>query len=317
MSDNLKIAVVGAGGIAREYIKVIQALGHQALVIGRGEKNIAEVKSAFPGVTAISGGLEHWLESNKPPEHAIVATPIDHLANVTKQLLQEGCKRILVEKPLTYSVEEAKEIARLATESHAEVCIAFNRRSYVSVTKALELIKADGGVSSFHFDFTEAVFRIDPSNYSKETNKLWGIANSSHVIDTAFFLGGKPARMECRQYGNAIDWHPAGSTFTGMGETETGVPFTYHSNWGCPGKWNIAIMTPERKLLFSPMEQLHQQLKGSFKVELVDIDYSPDKDYKPGFLEQVKRWLDEDSYLMSADKLSDELENLNSIFNYA
>ena len=57
---------MGAGGIAREYIKVIQAMGHQALVIGRGEKNIDEVKSTFPGMTAISGGLENWLKDNQP-----------------------------------------------------------------------------------------------------------------------------------------------------------------------------------------------------------------------------------------------------------
>ena len=64
MSNNMIIAVVGASEIAREYIKVIQAIGHQPLVIGRGESNINEVKSRFSGVTAVSGGLENWLKSN-------------------------------------------------------------------------------------------------------------------------------------------------------------------------------------------------------------------------------------------------------------
>jgi predicted dehydrogenase len=316
MSNNMIIAVVGASEIAREYIKVIQAFGHQPLVIGRGESNINEVKSRFSGVTAVSGGLENWLKSNNPPKYAIVATQIDHLADVTKQLLRSGCKHILVEKPLTYSELEAREITELAIEYEAEVCVAFNRRSYISVIKAKELIEADGGVSSFHFDFTEAIFRINPSNYSKETSTLWGIANSSHVIDTAFYLGGKPACMESNQYGKAVGWHPSGSIFTGVGETEAGVPFTYHANWGCPGKWNIELMTECRKLLFSPMERLSQQLKGNFKAEIIDLDYQDDVRFKPGFYKQVQSWLKNDSSLMAVNYLESELKIFQKIFNY-
>jgi predicted dehydrogenase len=316
MSNNLSIAVVGAGNIAREYIKVIQALGHKAIVIGRGEKNIDEVKSIFAGVTASSGGLENYLKTNKTPKYAIVATPIDHLAEATRKLLQVGCKSILVEKPLTYSIEQAEKLAQLAAERQAEVYIAFNRRSYMSVQKARELIKEDGGISSFHFDFTEAIFRINPKNYSKETNRLWGIANSSHIIDTAFYLGGKPARMECRKYGDLIEWHPTGSTFTGLGETEKGLPFTYHANWGCPGKWNIEIMTQERKLILSPMERLHQQIQGSFRVEPVDIDYKVDDDYKPGFYNQVQLWIDGESSLMKLENMAEEISIICQIFRY-
>jgi predicted dehydrogenase len=317
MSDNLRIAIIGAGLIARKYVKVVLSLGHDPIVIGRGQKNIDELKLQFPAVDTNTGGLEDWLGANQPPAHAIIATPIQYLATATKQLLKAGTRYILVEKPLTYSVEEAQSLADLARSLSAEVTVAFNRRSYVSVKEAARLIQQDGGVSSFHFDFTEATFRIDPGNYDISTNQYWGIANSSHVIDTAFFLGGKPKWMECRQYGEAISWHDAGSIFTGIGETENGVPFTYHANWGCPGKWNIEIMTPERKLLFSPMERLHQQVKGSFRVELVELDYSVDTDYKPGFFQQVEAWLEESpDYLIYLTGLASEIVHYKHIFSY-
>ncbi len=308
--------MVGAGSIAREYVKVLEALGHQVLVVGRGEKNIVELKSAHPDVEAFSGGLGNWLQSNKPPTNAIIATPIENLAASTFCLLQAGCKNILVEKPLSYSIQETEDLAELARQKTATVSIAFNRRNYVSVQAAKEFIRRDGGISSFHFDFTEAIFRIDPKNYSLATNENWGIANSSHVIDTAFYLGGKPGWMECRQYGMAVKWHPAGSIFTGIGETKEGVPFTYHANWGCPGKWNIEIMTPERKLLFSPMERLHQQVKGEFKIGLVEIDYSLDIEFKPGFYQQVKAWLKNNSDLLSISDMVEELNAFNRFFSY-
>ena len=317
MSDNLNIAIIGAGLIAREYVKVVLALGHSATVVGRGQKKIDEVKTQFPDVQTVAGGLENWLSEGHVSTHAIIATPIVHLAAATKALLNSGCKSILVEKPLTYSVKEAEEIVELARSKFAEVFIAFNRRSYVSVREAARLIEQDGGVSSFHFDFTEATFRISPANYDRSTNKYWGIANSSHVIDTAFFLGGQPAWLETRQYGNATDWHPAGSIFTGLGETTERIPFTYHANWGCPGKWNIEIMTQERKLFFSPMEKLHQQQKGGFKLELVDLDYSLDVKFKAGFYKQTETWINqEESNITKLRDLKSELLLMGRLFNY-
>lgn len=312
----MKILVAGSGVIAKEYVKALLGQQLQPIVVGRGEANVSKLQEEFPQVEAHSGGLENWLAGNKPPQHAIVALPIDNLADATELLLKAGVSSILAEKPLTYSTEEVRKLTDLASRRNARVFVAFNRRNYVSVREAQKLIESDGGVSSFHFDFTEAIFRIDETKFSAESQKHWGIANSSHVIDTAFYLGGKPAWLEARQYSKAIEWHPAGSIFTGMGETENGVPFTYHANWGCPGKWNIEIMTPERKLLFSPMERLHQQVKGGFKVELVDMDYSKDTDFKPGFWQQVKSWIQEGEELMGLDELAEELKLNRQIFNY-
>ena len=314
----MKILVAGSGVIGKQYLKVLLDQQFTPVVVGRGEINVSKLQEEFPQIEAYSGGLENWLADNEPPTHAIVALPIDNLADATELLLQAGVSSILAEKPLTYSVDKASELAELADRKNARVYVAFNRRSYISVQEAKKLIERDGGVQSFHFDFTEAIFRIDEKKFTTESQKHWGIANSSHVIDTAFYLGGKPSWMECRQKGNAINWHPAGSIFTGIGETETGVPFTYHANWGCPGKWNIEIMTLERKLFFSPMERLHQQLKSDFKVNLIDLDYSLDIDYKPGFYHQVQAYIEgtNDQFLIKTEELVQELNWLNEIFRY-
>ncbi|MEP1094956.1 MAG: Gfo/Idh/MocA family oxidoreductase [Cyclobacteriaceae bacterium] len=315
MSDNIEILIVGAGPIAREYIKVLDAMNCAPIVVGRGESNLQKVKEAYPRCKVFGGGINGWLSDNKPPPNAIIATPVEHLASNTKELLISGCRNILVEKPLTFNKSEALELANLAKLKEANVFIAFNRRSYVSVMHAKELIEIDGGVSSYHFDFSEAIFTINPENYSEQTVQYWGMANSSHVIDTAFHLGGNPETLQCGQYGNDVSWHKSGSIFTGMGEAPGKVPFTYHANWGCPGRWNIAIMTSKRKLLLSPMEQLHQQLSGGFAIELVDLDYSKDLDFKPGFYHQVEVFL-KNNGTFHIDDLSDEIELLNRILNY-
>jgi len=316
MSNNISILIVGAGQIAREYIKVTQDLGYDCIVVGLGEKNINEVRQEFPDFQSFSGGLENWLEDNTVPEYAIVATPLNQLASVTVSLLKSGCTKILVEKPLTFSVTKANAISNLASEMNATVVIAFNRRSYSSVQHARRLILEDGGVSSMHFDFTEAIFRINPSHYDSESNTFWGIANSSHVIDTAFHLAGEPKIIHSKQFDNSVEWHPSGSIFTGMGETVNNVPFTYHANWGCPGKWNIEIMTPRRKLLFSPMEILRVQRYSSFQVDVFKQDNVVDTLFKPGFHKQVTAWLNQDDYLFNISDFPKFLKSLNKIFGY-
>lgn len=311
-----KVLIVGAGKIAEHYLRILIDLSCDIIVVGRGKERINELKVKYPGIKTFSGGLDQWLGSNTPPGYAIIATPIAQLYSLTASLINAGCPNVLVEKPLTFNPKEAEYIQRIATERGSRVDIAFNRRNYCSVIKAKELIAADGGVSSFHFDFSEAIHRVNLEKFTTEELKLWGIANSSHVIDTAFYLGGKPKWMDSKHYGNAVDWHPAGSIFTGMGESINGSPFTYHANWGSPGRWNIEIMTPERRLLFSPMERLHQQLKGSFKIELVDLDYSLDIDYKPGFHQQVLTWINGGKYLMKLNELIDDLKTCKKIFSY-
>ena len=315
MSNTTKVLIVGAGLIAQEYVKVILRQNAIPIVVSRGKVKADKLRELYPKVEAITGGLDLFLEKNSCPEFAIIATSVDHLAIATKSLIIKGCKNILVEKPLTDSVDEAIEIEVLAEKSKSNIVIAFNRRAYQSVLKAKELIDLDGGVSSFHFDFTEAIFRINPEDYGIETVRHWGVANSSHVIDTAFYLGGMPKRLVCNHYGNEVSWHPSGSIFTGLGETIDDVPFTYHANWGAPGKWNIEIMTEKRKLLFSPMEKLRQQAVNTFAVEEVKLDYSLDTEFKSGFYHQVESFLKNEG-IYKIKELKDELRIIHEIFDY-
>lgn len=324
MPNNLNlrknILIVGAGLIAREYINVVNALGYRPIVIGRSKEKVDKLSKANPNIVVYSGGIEKWLQNNIPPEKSIVATQVEYLADVTKMLLKNNVSNVLVEKPLAYKINEIQEIIDLSNAIGGKVFVGYNRRTYQSVQAALQLIQKDGGVSSFHFDFTEAVFRINPENYSRLSNTYWGIANSTHVIDTVFYLCGQPKWIEAKRYGQAVHWHPAGSIFLGIGETINSIPFSYHANWGSPGRWKIEIMTPYRKLFFSPMEKLFMQEASSLSKKLVELDYAIDSEFKPGFYHQVKNWLENDLDVFTSNiDLQNHIQQLkfvNQIFGY-
>jgi len=292
VSDNMKshIWVIGAGPITIDYIKVFDALKIGYHVLGRGIDSAKDFEEKT-GVKVIIGGLENYLCDCKDlPSAAIVAVGIEQLANVTIMLLQKGIKKILVEKPGGLNADEISSVHEETKEREATVYVAYNRRCYASTLKAQEIIREDGGVRSFHFEFTEWSHEIVKMGKAPGIKENWLLANSSHVIDLAFFLGGKPKEISCH-VGGELDWHPSGSIFTGSGISESGALFSYHADWGAPGRWGLEVLTARYRLIFSPMEKLQIIRKGSLMVEDVEINDILDKNYKPGLYEQVSRFL--------------------------
>ena len=56
-----------------------------------------------------------------------------------------------------------------------------------------------------------------------------------------------------------ISWHPSASGFVGSGVTDNGVLFSYISNWDCPGRWSVEIITNKRRFILSPLEELKEK----------------------------------------------------------
>jgi predicted dehydrogenase len=313
----MSVLVVGAGKIGQEYTDVLLALGEDPFVVTRGTRRATEMRNEYPSVTIRSGGLEQYIDSHDPPNRAILCTPVEALTSHCRLLLEASVGRVLSEKPLALSAARARDLHSLAEKRDASVFVAYNRRNYASVRRARELIADDGGVSSMTVDFTEAVFRISADDFPDRVLRRWGIANSSHVLDTAFSLAGTPKQLSASQWGDTVPWHPSGSIFTGTGVTRRDVPFSYHADWGCPGRWRLEVNTPERKLLFSPMERLKIQPKGTFDLTESKVDYSLDENFKPGFYRQTEQFLTEDAdVLLELAELSNELAVLETVFGY-
>jgi len=289
-----KIWLIGAGGMAQDYIKVLQGLNQKFIVIGRGE-DTAKKCQEVTGCQVEIGGLSEYLSTN--PEkcsYAIIAVGVEKLYETTKQLLEYGIKNILVEKPGGLYYWQFKELNNLANEKESNVLVAYNRRFYASVLKAQEIIKKDGGVTSFNFEFTEWAHEIETLTKGEGVMENWFLANSTHVVDMAFYLGGKPKEI-CSFTNGSLSWHPLASNFSGAGLSEKGALFNYQANWESAGRWGVEILTKQHRLIFRPMEKLHIQKRGTIP-QLLDesIDYCLDEKYKPGLYIQTKNFLEND-----------------------
>lgn len=287
------IWIVGASAMATEYSKVLKGLNKEFIVIGRGEKS-AHTFEEKTGIRPIVGGLDNYL-ARKPevPTHVIAAVGVEQLCPTAQNLVRYGVKNILLEKPGGLNVQEMEQTAKSAKNVGANIFIAYNRRFYASVLKAEEIIKEDAGVTSFNFEFTEWSHTIHPDHRPIELFNNWLLANSTHVIDTAFFLGGEPEEMTCYKAGEkCIYWHPSGCIYSGAGVSKTGALFSYHANWQAPGRWVIEILTRKHRLYFKPIETLQIQDIGSVKVDSIAIEDTLDVEYKAGFYLQTKAFLE-------------------------
>jgi predicted dehydrogenase len=181
------------------------------------------------------------------------------------------------------------------------VRVAYNRRYYASTLRARQILDEDGGATSFVFEFTEWSHDVAALPLADAVKQRWLVANSSHVIDLAFFLAGWPRALDAHVAG-AVPWHTAAAQFVGSGVSERGALFSYHANWAGPGRWGVELVTPKRRLIFRPMEKLHVVRLASVKIEEEPIDDALDQKHKPGLYRQVEAFLRGDSWLPTLDE---------------
>lgn len=307
-----KILLIGTGPMAYEYSKVLKQMKLDFVVVGRGKES-ALIFQKKTKITPVTGGVTKFLSgSDLTFDKAIVAVTGNQLGKVTLELIQYGIKSILVEKPGGLDQTEIQNVKEVAEKNSAKVYIAYNRRFYASVKKAQEIIKKDRGVLSYHFEFNELSDQITSLKAPAVIKQNWFLHNSTHIIDLAFFLAGKPLTLQA-QTGGSLSWHPAGAIFTGLGITDKNIPFTYHANWLSPGRWGLEIMTKNFRLIFKPLEKLQIQKKGSFEIKTLKIEDKLDQDFKPGLFKEVEAFLNNDPLLCTINEQMDNISIYNKI----
>lgn len=310
------IWLIGTGGMALEYEKVLKTLKLEYLIIGRSKKSSKKF-SLITNQRVIDGGLSKFLIS-KPskPSKVINCVNVEELKITSFNLLNYGVKNILLEKPGGCNIREIKELQRFAKKKKADIKIAFNRRYFASVLKLKELIKKDGGLISFNFDFTERTDLIEKLDKSTKVLKNWFLANSTHVVDLAFFLGGSPHIIKS-YVSKKYSWNKSPSIFSGAGKTKEGLLFSYHANWHSGGRWSVEVFTKRGKYILCPLEKLFFQRRGSFNIEEIKLKTTLEKKFKPGIYLQTKSFTQgiKDN-LLSLDDYNDEINFYKRIAGY-
>lgn len=136
MSDRTRIGVIGTGYLGRLHTRVLTEIS-EAEVVGFVEpdddraREVTETLSLrrFDSIEAILPEIEC----------AVVASPTVSHAEVSAQLLSEGCD-VMVEKPITSRIEDAKKLIALAHEKGRIIQVGHVERYNPAIVAAAPFI---------------------------------------------------------------------------------------------------------------------------------------------------------------------------------
>jgi predicted dehydrogenase len=294
--------LVGTGAQAREYARVFAALGIKFQTIG----NTEETGSKFFEWTALQGiGTTvryHGVNNNLlNDDYAVVAVSVNALYDTTKQLIVKGVKYILVEKPGTLYTIQMRALAYLAKAHGVDIRIAYNRRFLNSVISAKTIADRDG-LTKLSFCFGDDMDAVCKSSHPESVKRKWIVANSSHVIDAALFIGGSLEGL----YVESVN------PFRGSGYG-AGFPISYATDWERDKRWRIDFETkPGERYYLGPIEKL---MRCEIHQESTVIAYEQG-DLKPGMEAMIKSFLSDKHALPTAEEQLKALQLYDRIGGY-
>lgn len=149
----MKTLIAGLGSIGRRHFRNLIALGEKDIVLLRTRKATLpdDELAGYP----VETNLQVALQKHKP-DAVIVSNPTAFHLDVAIPVAETGCA-ILLEKPVSHSVERLDRLEDIVKKSGAKVLVAFQFRFHPGLLRARQLIAAGelGRILSAHVHFGE------------------------------------------------------------------------------------------------------------------------------------------------------------------
>ena len=166
--DDIKICVIGAGRWGKNHIRTLFELGALGGVVDPDAQQRNKIKELFPQ-TACFGSLENAFQTNF--DGYVVATPpVTHL-DLAKDILKKKTP-VLVEKPLTLSVEAGMKIQALIKNLDGKLIVGHLLLFHPAIIKMKEMIE-DGIIGDLQYIYSN---RLNLGVVRKEENVFWSFA---------------------------------------------------------------------------------------------------------------------------------------------
>jgi predicted dehydrogenase len=137
----VKVAIVGAGGIAEAHADILKKIPQVRLAcVCDSAPRKAEVFARKLGVPDSCPSLGDLLESSRRPDVVHVATPPTAHASNAVDCLNAGVG-VFVEKPFATSAEECEKIRRAAAQSGAPVGVNHNLTFHPAVLRLIDVVR--------------------------------------------------------------------------------------------------------------------------------------------------------------------------------
>jgi predicted dehydrogenase len=289
-----RVAVVGAGSMAREHIRAFKALdGVEVAGIHSRTREKADALARELKVPIVTDSVADLFERTRA-DLVVVAVPELAANEVAKACFQHDWAALL-EKPAGYDLTDAEDIAEAAAGRKQPVMVAFNRRFYGSTRAVKSDLDSRDERRFIHVQDQQSYAEARRYNHPEPVVEKFMYANSIHNIDFLLNFG----RGSVTDVTAVMPWRGEETELclvhVAFDSGDTGL---YEGIWKGPGPWGVSVSTPSRRWVMQPLERAEFQNAGERVRHAVEPD-PVDSNYKAGFVRQaeaaVRRARNEDS----------------------
>ena len=234
--ERIRVALVGAGQMGRHHARVVAESAAADLVAIVDPHESAEPVAALRHAPLLDS-LDELLAEQRP-ELAIVATPTQDHADAASRLLEAGV-HVLVEKPISGTVDEAEHLIELAAERKLILAVGHVERFNPAVRALRDKLRTGdlGRVFQVH------ARRLSPFPARiGDTGVAFDLA--THDLDLMCELAGTPVRLSAEADRKAHRSHE--DLLAAILRFDSGVIGLLEVNWLTPTKVRQLTVTGER-----------------------------------------------------------------------
>ncbi|HZZ42488.1 MAG TPA: Gfo/Idh/MocA family oxidoreductase [Tepidisphaeraceae bacterium] len=193
------VLVVGAGSIGERHIRCFLATGRTRVSVVEVNVELRDAVARRYGVAGAYGSLEAATDSTI--DAAVIATPAPlHIAQAT--LLARRGVHVLIEKPLSISMDQVDELAGIVAEKRVIAAVAYVMRAHPAIA-AMRAAVASGrfgqplqlvAVSGQNFPFYRPAYRN--TYYARRESGGGAVQDAlTHVLNAGQWLAGRIDRV--------------------------------------------------------------------------------------------------------------------------
>lgn len=269
-----KTAIIGYGYWGKNLVRNFNSLPECELkvVVEANEERRELCQGLYPNVKTTAEVAD--IMTDPEIEAIVIATPVDSHYPLAKKALENG-KHVLVEKPLTSSAEEAKDLVELAKEKN-RVLMVDHTFLYTGAVRYLKETTDAGTLGDIYYiDST----RINLGLFQHDVNVLWDLA--PHDISICnFLINKKPVSVQATGISHTFNDIENIAYLTLKYEDNTMAHF--NCSWISPVKIRMMLIGGDKKMaVFNDMEPTEKvkiydtgfQVKGDEEMNRVIADY--------------------------------------------
>jgi predicted dehydrogenase len=258
-----RVAVVGYGYWGSKHVRVLSSIpGVAVTVVDPHPDRRAEAAGQFPAAR-LAAVLVDVLDD---VDAVLVATPPGSHATIARQAVEAG-KHVLVEKPLTTSVEDAQHLVDLADERGVDLMVGHTFEYNPAVWKLRDLVRSGALGRILYVDTA----RLSLGRYQSDVNVVWDLAPHDISI-VSYILDEMPSTTAVWAH-NSVGGKHADVAHLRLEFEKSQAQAFVHVSWLSPDKVRRVTVVGEKKMaVYDDMSDTDRIRVYDIGVDVASID---------------------------------------------